>query len=265
MHFAESQEPNAPSEPASPGYPHPSTAIVARGRRKDEPFVSDFQRNLARLKNDIVVQAQRVQELFLRGVECFFDNDVAKAEQVIEGDRVIDRADVEIERACIPLLGMGETDEYNIRSVLTIVKVNNELERIADCAVNVAEAVKQGDGSNVPIPPTFRVMANSVVGMIRDTNRALASRDVRTAESVLEFDDTVDRFKREILLDAQKRVAAGTFPVDFAFRLHAVTKSIERAADHCTNICEQVIYLETGRIVRHLASGWTDPENPELL
>jgi len=226
--------------------------------------VSDFDTRLARLQSDLNHQAQRVQELFLRAVESFFDQDENAASRVIVDDRVIDRADVEIERASIPLLAMGVSEEYKIRSVLTIVKVNNELERIADCAVNVAEIVGRAEDGAV-VPKTFRVMANSVVGMLRDTANALLHRDTRKAETVLDFDDTVDQFKREILLHAQEQVAAGSFTVQFAFRLHAVTKSIERIADHCTNICEQIIYLETGRVVRHGEQGWSDPKKPEEM
>lgn len=226
--------------------------------------MSDFSTKLAKLKGDLITQGDRVVDHTLRAVESYFESDLTKAQQVIEGDTAIDRVDVEIERASIPLLAMGETNEHSIRSVLTIVKINNELERIADLAVNIAEVVVAGDSSQAP-PPTFRVMANSVIGMLRDANRALANDDVQLGERVLSFDDTVNQFKREIMLDAQQKVAAGRFAVDFAFRLLTVTKSLERIADHCTNICEQVIYLESGKIVRHLPQGWSKPTTPDAI
>jgi phosphate transport system protein len=222
-----------------------------------------FDQKLRQLRSDLVTQGDRVFELVLRAVESYFDRDQEKAATVIEGDRTIDRVDVEIERGSIPLLAMGETDEHKIRSVLTIVKINNELERIADCAVNVAEVVVQyAEEMEEHTPATFRVMANSVIGMVRDANRALADLNVDLARQVLAFDDTVDRFKTEISLDAEQKVASGEFSVSFGFRLRTVTKAVERIADHCTNICEQVIYLETGRIVRHQPEGWTAPELP---
>jgi phosphate transport system protein len=112
------------------------------------------------------------------------------------------------------------------------------------------------------VPATFRVMANSVIGMLRDANRALAESNVELAQQVLGFDDTVDRFKTEIGLDAEQKVATGEFSVSFAFRIRTVTAQLERIADHCTNICEQVIYLGSGKIVRHLPEGWTQPETP---
>ncbi len=225
--------------------------------------MSKFEKKLAQLKVDLTTQGDRVVEHTLRAVESFFEDDADKARAVVEGDSAIDRVDVEIERASIPLLTMGETDEHAIRCVLTIVKVNNELERIADCAVNIAEQITDDDEAADPPPATFRVMANSVIGMLRDANAALARDDTDLAERVLGYDDTVDRFKREIVLDAQRKVAAGQVSAKSAFRLLTVTKSLERVADHCTNICEQVIYLEGGLIVRHLPEGWTKPELPD--
>lgn len=227
--------------------------------------MTTFEHRRNQLKSDLVTQGGRVYELLLRAVESYFDRDQTKAASVVAGDEVIDRVDVEIERASIALLAMGVTEPHDIRFVLTIVKVNNELERIADCAVNIADVViDQIEEMKQATPPaTFRVMANSVIGMVRDANRALSELNVDLAQQVLLFDDTVGAFKREIGLDAERQVAAGTYSVGFGFRIRRVTSQLERIADHCTNVCEQVIYLESGKIVRHLKSGWTEPELPD--
>lgn len=222
--------------------------------------MSDFASRLAALHHDLIAQGERVFELLIKAVESYFDLDKPKAGQVVAADDVIDRVDVEIERASIPLLAMGVTDEHSIRSVLTIVKVNNELERIADLGVTIAEVVQGYPDLRERVPNTFRVMANSVIGMLRDSNRALADGNAALAQQVLLFDDTVSRFKEEIVLDAQEKIADGGFSVQFGFRLMTVTKAVERIADHCTNICEQVIYLQSGKIVRHRPEGWSDPE-----
>jgi len=227
--------------------------------------MATFAQKLAQLKNDLTTQGDRVLANTLDAVEAYFESDSAKADAVLERELIIDRVDVEIERASVPLLAMGETDQHNIRSVLTVVKVNNELERIADCAVDIAEVVRMPGDSNQPVPNTFRVMANSVVGMVRDMNKALAETNIELAEKVLSFDDTVSQFKNEIMLDAQQKLASGEFDVEFAFRLLTVTKALERMADHCTNICEQIIYLGTGKIVRHLPQGWSKPAPPETI
>lgn len=223
-----------------------------------------FTQKLAQIKDDLITQGDRVADLTYRAVDSYFGSDPALAASIVEDDALIDRVDVEIERASITLLAMGRTDEHEIRSVLTVVKINNELERIADCAVNIAQTVKDSGDVGRQVPDTFRVMANSVVGMLRDANKALATADVELADRVLRFDDTVDQFKKEIFLDAEEQVASGAFEVRFAFRLRTVTAALERIADHCTNICEQVIYLQSGRIVRHLPEGWTKPSTPEF-
>ena len=219
-----------------------------------------FQPRLDRLKTELCEQAQRVLAQTQSAVECYFNHEPGRVESILAAESMIDRMDVEIERQSIPLLSMGETNEHAIRTVLTIVKVNNELERITDCAVNIAEA---STSDSKVASDRFMVMANSVLGMLRDTNISLADGNHALARRVLEFDDTVDRFKREILLNAQRDLASHGANVEDTFALIAVTKSIERIADHCTNICEQVIYLETGKIVRHDAEGWSDPIEPE--
>ena len=105
---------------------------------------------------------------------------------------------------------------------------------------------------------------DSVVGMARDTNKSLRDTDTEFAVRVLSFDDTVNRFRKEIVLDVQQRTSDGLLEPLVAFEILSVTRSLERIADHCTNICEQVIYLGTGKIVRHLPEGWTAPETPEF-
>jgi phosphate transport system protein len=225
--------------------------------------VSDFHAKLASLRADLVAQGDRVYGLTLKAVESYFDSDVPKARSVAALDDEIDRIDVEIERASIPLLAMGQSDPYDIRSVLTIVKVNNELERVADCGVSIAEVVLREGRLSERIPDTFRVMANSVLGMLRDSNRALEARNPSLAQQVLLFDDTVANFKAAILLDAQDKVAQQRISATFAFRMLAVTKLLEQIADHCTNMCEQVIYVESGRIVRHRPEGWSEPITPD--
>lgn len=226
--------------------------------------MSEFEKKLAQLSADLHTQGARVSDQLLRAVESSFDGNVPQAQTVVDSDGTIDKVDVEIERACIELLRLGVEDEYSIRSVLTIVKVNNELERIADCAVIVAQSAIRNKHLISSAPPTFRVMANSVIGMARDTNTALSETDTSKAVSVLSFDDTVDRFRKEIVMDVQHRTGNRQLEPLVAFELLAVTRAMERVADHCTNICEQVIYLETGMIVRHLPDGWTVPEKPSF-
>ncbi len=224
--------------------------------------MNDFASKLADLQSQLNAQGERVLAMVTLAIEAYFDHDEEKARRVVGLDDEIDRVDVAIERASIPLLAMGQTDEHSIRQVLTLVKVNNELERIADAGVNIAEQVVGHMHLSDPMPTTFRVMANSVLGMLRDSNRALATSNGDLARQVLLFDDTVDRFRNELILQAQEQVSLGASSVRFAFRVAGATRNMERIADHSTNICEQTIYLLSGKIVRHRPDGWSDPAPP---
>jgi phosphate transport system protein len=221
------------------------------------------------LKTQIEEQSRLVERVIETAVEAIFERDADKARRVIEHDEVVDRVDVQIEKSAVAFLheatrqaGAGLA-EHDIRLVLTIVKANNELERIADLAVSIAEQVDAVRALADSPPAKFRVMANSVIGIMQNTNTALEHLDDQAAQLVLASDDATEAFKRAILREVEERLAKGELSVDFAFALHIVAASLGRMADHCTNIAEQIIYVQSGKIVRHTDSKWTEPAPPE--
>ncbi len=226
-----------------------------------------YKQRIARLKSDMVNQGQRVEQMIDRAVEAVFDRDESKAAWVIENDAIIDKVDVDIERAAVELLADIARTSTNLgpdqlRWILTIVKVNNELERIADEAVNIAE--RAGAFISLPQAPPdrFHVMANSVIAIVRDANKTFDLVDSNFAKIVLASDDTIDAFEEAILREMQQELREGKVEVDFAFAVNQMAASLERVGDHCTNIAEQTIYAATGDIVRHTSAGWTAPEQP---
>lgn len=215
------------------------------------------------MRADLVAQGRRVQAMLDLSLEALFARDEGKAKLAIAMDDAVDQADVELEKACVQLLGDAtrdgaSLDQDQLRLVLTIAKANNELERIADAAVDVGEMAPGLRGVGPPFPDTFRVMANSVIGILRDTCTAVAGNDPMMAKVVLQSQHAVTAFKGAIVRDAEERIAMGTMPVDFAFRLHEIAGQCELIADHCTNIAEQIIYLTTGNIVRHTDARWIE-------
>jgi phosphate transport system protein len=153
-------------------------------------------------------------------------------------------------------------DEHPLRSLLTLVKVNNEFERIADAGIEVAQRTLELSGDPVAFPPTARVMSNSVVGILRDIARSYKERDHALARLVLQAEDTVLRFKREISKQSAKRVASGELNADLAFDLLELCNQCAMMGAHATNIAEQIIYESTGTIVRHTEEGWVDANTP---
>lgn len=222
---------------------------------------SDMSQRIAGLQADLVAQGRRVLAMLETSFDAAFARDPERAAATERQDDDVDQADVALERAAVQLLSdatkAGSAMEPpDLRAVLTVVKVNNELERIADCAVEVAGLVRRHTGASGAYPDTFRVMANSVIGIMRDTNFAVSRSDAALAKVVLQSQHAVTAFKAAILRDAEEKIARGAMHVDFAFQLHEMATECERIADHCTNIAEQVIYLTTGAIVRHTDAQW---------
>lgn len=222
-----------------------------------------FTQRSSALKGELVAQGKRVQVQVEASFAALFDRKVDSARGVIEKDDPIDAADVAIEQNAVALLidatrQGAELDERDLREVLTIVKANNELERIADVSVDIAELVPSLERIQTPFPDTFRVLASSVIGIVRDTNAALERNDPKLANIVLQSQHAVWAFKGALVKEAELKVARQQIGVDFAFYLHEVAAMCEVIADHCTNIAEQVIYLTTGKIVRHMENCWVE-------
>jgi len=222
-----------------------------------------FAKRLERLRADLAEQGHRVRALVEGAFEAAFARDPNRAAIIKAQDDVIDRVDVEVEKAAVALLTdatheNAQLDASQLREILTIVKINNELERIADAAVAVAgraEALKNTAGD---IPPTFSVLTNSVQGILRDATQAFNRSDPALAKVVLQSEDAVEAFLEAVLKDAERRIAAGTMSVDFAFTLHQIANEACKMADHSTNMCEQILYAVTGAIVRHQVGGWVE-------
>ena len=208
-------------------------------------------------------QGVRVRKIVSSAFDAFFTADGDKARSAIGLDDEIDRQDVEIEKRAVALLTevaneATPCDDAPLRGILTLVKVNNEYERIADAGVDIAERAVELSGSPAVFPPTTRVMTNSVLGILRDTTKAYDRRDATLARLVLQSENMVLSFKGEILRAAEKAVATGDMSVDSAFDLHELAGLCVLMADHATNIAEQVIYETTGVIVRHRAGEWVE-------
>lgn len=222
-----------------------------------------FEDRIQILRDEIVSQGRRVQQLLEAAFAAFFSRDEQAAVLAIKLDDDVDRVDVAMEQDCVSLLtdatrqGAG-LEPAQLRAVLTIVKINNELERIADAGVEVAQRVGTSKGISAGFPDTVRVMANSAVGILRDSTTSFARLDPRLAKIVLQSQHAVTSFKDAVLRDSEERIARGAMSVDVAFQLHEVASQCELIADHCTNIAEQIIYQTTGAVVRHTEAQWIE-------
>jgi len=228
-----------------------------------------FEERLNAIRARLVVQGKLVVELAEQTFIALYSRDTEAASELMQRDDEIDQADIEIEHDAVDMLtrAAGVTcpiEPDQIRSLLTAVKVNNEIERVADSVTAIAQLVITLGDRTSPFPKTTRVMTNSIVGVVRDTIRAFGQINAEKAMSVLACEGNTLAFHELITRDAEVRVADGRMSVETAFSLHAIINQTVLMGDHCTNIAEQVIYEATGTIVRHTAAGWVEQNLPTL-
>ena len=194
-----------------------------------------------------------VQQIVEQAVESVFSVDPKLAQQTVASDARIDDEEVKVEKAAIDLLALYQPAASDLRLITTVIKVNSDLERIADCAVNAAQRVPPlaREGGYEP-PRDLRLMGNSVVAALRDTIKAFNLNDIDLARQVLRGDDVVDALYHQIVQDMLAQMGVDGRNASTELSNIMIAKNLERIADHCTNIAEDVIYLNTGRIVRHL-------------
>ena len=211
-----------------------------------------FQRELEKIKKRILSLGAMVEErvrLVIRALETR-DGDAAK--KIIISDHEIDEMEVEIEEECLKILALYQPVAIDLRFLAAVIKINNDLERVADEAVNIAERVQViARRQRLDIPFNHSLMAEKSEFMLKKSLDAFVNMDVDIALRVCTLDDEVDNMMNEAY-DVVKH-AIGKHPdrVSYLINLLLVSRHLERIADHATNIAEEVIYLVEGEIVRH--------------
>ena len=211
-----------------------------------------FIDRLDELKDRIARMTAMVQQATETGIEAVLSADAALAQKVFDLDSRIDQEEVEIEKNAIDLLALYQPAASDLRLITIIIKANSDFERIADCAVNAAQRVLPLVHSGYHAPPELRSMASSVLATLRDTIKAFNLSDEILARQVLRGDDVVDALYHQIVQDMLARMEAAGTDANAELSNVMIAKNLERMADHCTNIAEDVIYAHTGRIIRHL-------------
>ncbi len=209
-------------------------------------------REVDNLKSEIVGLATRVEEALRGAVKSLIARDSRMALQVIRDDNLIDAIEVDIEEECLKIMALHQPVAIDLRVVVAILKINNDLERIGDLAVNIAErAVDLSKGEPVPTQFDFKKMGEKVQAMLRKSLDALVAMEPELAIEVLRSDDEIDAIHRQMYQQIKAEIALRPEKVDYYIQLLAVSRNLERVADHATNISEDVIYLAEGHIIRH--------------
>lgn len=210
---------------------------------------------LNELRRRSLRMASVVEDILSEACGSVFDTDATRAALVIERDREVDAAEVEVESEVIRLLALFQPVGLDLRVLCTILKVNNNLERVADCAVNIAERARYLQAQPLALQhERLRRLCTLVRKTLRDAIQAYGTDDAEAARLVIAEEPNVDRLYGQVVREVVAAANDAEGEVAPHLDLMSVSKNLERIADHATNVAEDVIFLATGEIVRHQRS-----------
>ena len=211
-----------------------------------------FSRALEKIKKQILSLGSMVEERVRMSTKAIETNDSELAQQIIRSDFEIDEMEVEIEEECLKVLALHQPVAVDLRFLIAVIKINNELERIGDQAVNIAERVDTiAKGEQMEFFFDYSTMSEKVQNMLKMSLDALVNLDYDLAFSVVMRDDEVDQIKGAAYDRIKWAMGENPDKIGHLINLLLISRHLERLADHTTNIAEEVIYLIEGEIVRH--------------
>jgi len=211
-----------------------------------------FRKELETIKKRILTLGSMVEDLVHDSVQAVDRVDADLADEIIKKDSEIDEAEVDIEEECLKVLALHQPVAVDLRFIIAVIKINNELERIGDQAVNIAQRVQVI--AKRPKPPfwfDYSEMGEKAQKMLRMSLDALVNLDVDLAYRVITMDDEVDQIKSDAYDKIKQAIQDLPERVGYYINLLLISRHLERLADHATNIAEEVIYLVEGEIFRH--------------
>ena len=211
-----------------------------------------LQREIESLKKKIISLGAVVERVVWQATESIEQRDASLAAEVIRNDVEIDHAEVEVEEDCLKILALYQPVATDLRFIIAVLKLNNDLERIGDLAVNIAQRAQHL--ATVPRPEIsfdFYEMSSHVQNMLKRSLGSLVNLSVEDALGVCNSDNIVDSMNRQMYKIAHDAAKKNPDQMENIAHLASVSRHLERIADHATNIAEDVIYMIKGRIVRH--------------
>ena len=211
-----------------------------------------FDEALEQLKEKLLRMSSLVEESIGSSIKALVDRNAELAYKVIKSDDQVNMIEIEIDELCLKFLALYQPTAGDLRFIASPMKINSDLERIGDLAVNIGERTLD----LLKVPPlklNFDIskMAKATQGMLKDSLNAFVNKDPKLAYEVCKRDDVVDDMNHEIFMEVLKCKPADLTPVERVIDLVLVAKNLERVADHSTNICEDDIYMVDGKVIKH--------------
>jgi phosphate transport system protein len=212
-----------------------------------------IQRQIEVLKQKILYVGTLVEEAIAKAITALINRDAVLARKVIEADNTIDRMEVDVEEECLKIFALYQPVAADLRFVVAVLKINNDLERMGDLAQNIAKRVVYISKSDpiADLNVDFRSMAAKAQTMVKQSLDALVNSDTALAKQVRAEDDEVDHAREIIRNQMMEAIRRHPDRVEYLLKFNSISRHLERLADMATNVAEDVIYMVEGEIVRH--------------
>jgi phosphate transport system protein len=216
-----------------------------------------MQREIEKLKKKLLTVSARVETALQKAVRSLKERNDGLAQEVIDGDPEIDQMEVDVEEDVLKILALYSPVANDLRFVIAVMKINNDLERIADEASNIADrTILLSKYPKITIPQELTTMVKAVQSMLEKTLDALINMDSKLALEVMQADDEVDDLHKRMYALTENHIRADIDQIECLINILSVSRQLERIADQVTNIAEDVVYMVEGDIVRHKDSAF---------
>ena len=214
-----------------------------------------FQQSLDELKENLLVMAGLAEQAIQRAIEAYRVRDLSICDLVSRSENAINRLEREIDQSALDLLAMEQPMAIDLRFILSVIKINADLERVGDAAKSISDRVRNMEQMAVAeLPVDIPRMATLATEMVRKSLQSFIEADAELARSVLTMDDAVDAINRAAYKALTQVMEEQSHIAPQAFNALMISRSLERVADHATNIAEDVIFWVQGDDVRHFKS-----------
>ncbi|WP_462270065.1 phosphate signaling complex protein PhoU [Desulfobacter sp.] len=214
-------------------------------------MTNQLTRAMHKIKKEILSLGAMVEDRFKKTIYAVKANDLEQAVQIIETDYLVDAQEVEVEEECLRTLALYHPVATDLRLITAVIKINNDLERIADYAVNIARRFQISGQNSDSFQYDYTAMAEQAIKMLKLSLDALVSLDGNLAYKVREMDEEVNTMRNEAYNVMKQAIRKNPEKVEEIINMYLISRHIERVGDHTKNIAEEVIYLIDGEIIRH--------------
>jgi phosphate transport system protein len=206
---------------------------------------------LQKLNKKLLLLSAMVEDRVRKAVKVIETHDEEMIQSIILSDYEVDEMEIEIEEDCLKILALHQPVAGDLRFLIAVIKINNEIERIADIAVSIAIRVQTiGDSSTITNSFDYSTMSEKVIQMLKMSLDALVNRDAEQARQIFHIDDEVDALRNQAYDAAKEMIRKNPEHPGRQINIYLLARHLERIADRATNIAEEVIYLVDGAIVR---------------